>query len=143
MNKFEPRSNVFGFRPDELKTMAEVDSLAAEIDDLYADEGSAIEDEQKVWRRLRKSVYTFNDAAKREHASKENTYVRTMAKKLRYFCEENKVVSLSPDKGKGWVLVEKKYVDLRLDEFIRENFVEVTTKTQSDEHYLNYTGGAN
>ena len=39
MTKFEPRSNIFAFRPDELKTMAEIDSVAAEIDDLYVEEG--------------------------------------------------------------------------------------------------------
>jgi len=141
MSKFEPRSNIFAFRPDELKTMAEVDSLAAEIDDLYAEEGETIENEQNVWRQLRKSVYTFNDAAKKQYASKENAYVRTMAKKLREFCEQNKVVPLSPDKGKGWVLVEQHFIDLRLKEFIRENFQEVTTKTESDEQYLNYREG--
>ena len=88
MDEFDPKSNIFGFRPDTLKTMAEVDSLAAEIDKLYVEEGETIENEQKVWRELRKSVYTFGDAAAREYASRENAYVRTMAKSLREFCEK-------------------------------------------------------
>ena len=141
MQKFEPRSNIFAFRPDELKTMAEIDSLAAELDDLYVEEGVTIQDENKVWRELRKSVYTFNDAANRQYASKESAYIRTMAKKLRDFCNSKNLVALSPDKGKGWVLVEKKFVDKRLEEFIRENFVEVKTKTESDEQYLSYREG--
>ena len=49
---------------------------------------------------------------------------------------KNNVMALSPDKGKGWVLVEKKFIDRRLKEFIGENFEKVTSKTQSDEQYL-------
>ena len=48
------------------------------------------------------------------------------------------MTALSPDKGKGWVLVEKKFIDRRLQEFIGENFEKVTSKTQSDEQYLTY-----
>ena len=47
-------------------------------------------------------------------------------------------MTLSPDKGKGWVLVDKSYVTARLEDFIGENFTEVTSKTDSDEKYLAY-----
>ena len=73
MRKFEPRSNIFGFKPDGLKTMAEVDSVAAEINDQYELNGATITDEQKIWRELRKCTYTFNDSATREFSGKEHT----------------------------------------------------------------------
>ena len=142
MHKCQPQSSVFGFKPDSLKAMSEVDSLAAEITELYEKEGENISDEQRIWRDLRKCTYTFCDAADREYSSKEHAYVRKMARKVRNFCEQGDYVALSPDKGKGWVIVAKKYVTEKLGNFIDENFEEVTIKQAAcDEQYLTYREG--
>ena len=61
-----------------------------------------------------------------------------MSRQLRDFCIKHSVVTLSPDKGKGWVLVEKIHITSHLKDFIGENFTEVTSKTDSDEQYLTY-----
>ena len=61
-----------------------------------------------------------------------------MAKKLRTFCESNNLLTLSPDKGKGWVIVKKDFVEMRLKDFMKQNFEEVTKKTCSDDQYLAY-----
>ena len=142
MQSYQPQSNVFGFKPDPLKAMSEVDSLAAEITSLYDAEGASIHDEQRVWRDLRKSTHNFSDSAQREYSAKEHSNVRTMARKLRTFCETRDLLTLSPDKGKGWVIVKKEKVTARLQEFIDQNFDEVTIKqAASDDQYLNYREG--
>ena len=47
MHKYEPKSNILGFKPSELAIMSEVDSLAAEIEDLYHENGTNILEEQR------------------------------------------------------------------------------------------------
>ena len=51
-------------------------------------------------------------------------------------------VTISPDKGKGWCIIEKKYVTEKLGVFVQENFEKVTIKqAASDDQYLNYREG--
>jgi len=64
-----------------------------------------------------------------------------MVREISQFCEKNKIVALTPDKGKGWVLVTDQHIKNRLSEFINENFVEITAKTESVEGYLTYREG--
>ena len=59
MRKYRPESAIFGFKVNELSTMAEVDCLAGEVQDLYSENETQILQEQHKFRQIRKHFQSF------------------------------------------------------------------------------------
>ena len=124
MHKFRPETAIFGFATNELNVMAEIDCVAAEVQELYSANETMILEEQKKFRQIRKHTYSFITLAESTFKQSTHNFVRIMAKQLTDFLSAHSLLAVSPDKGKGWVIIYKENIVRRLQETINTNYTE-------------------
>ena len=128
MKKFRPESSIYGFAANEVSIMAEIDSLAAEVQEMYKANETMILEEQKKFREIRKYTQSFIVLAEKSYKEPQHRYIRKSAKALNDFLKQNSLLAISPDKGKGWVLIQTEKIENRLKTTIDSNFKLFTKK---------------
>lgn len=141
MRRFSPKCHIMGFKPDPCRIKAETDALGSEVQRTLLESQVDLEGEQKLYEQIRRRTYNFLDEVDREFNKKHHKYVKIQASSLSHFLLKHNLTYCSPDKGKGWVLVEQEDVEREMDITISKNYEEVTKKTETLEQYINYREG--
>jgi len=138
LQQFDQNSSVLGKRFDNIAIKAEIDNLAELVDFEYIKSESSVNKREAAKETLRKSAYSFIKKAKYEKALEKHRKVFDLVDELKVFLEENSLVILAPDKGKGHCLVSEQIYENALEQHIKSNYEKVHIHSRDRLKFLKY-----